>query len=61
MIGMVYSVQQVNNFYMWWFDESVRWYIHWYYLPYYLAGKQDEWTQLGITLNGARPINLCQS
>ncbi len=47
---------KLDNFMFWWWDESVRWYLHWYYLPYYMAGKQDEWTQLGITLNGARPI-----
>jgi hypothetical protein len=56
---MVYSVQQANNFYLWWFDESVRWYLHLYYWPYYAAGKQDEWAKMGITLNGVRPI--CRS
>jgi len=40
----------------WWFDEMVRHWITWYFFPYYIAGKSDEWTQLGITLNGAKPI-----
>ena len=33
--------------------------LNWFW-PYFLMGNIHEWTKLGITLNGARPINLCQ-
>ncbi len=32
-------MNQLDDFWYWWWDESMRWYLHWYYLPYYIAGK----------------------
>ncbi len=56
---MEYSVLQVNDdIWFWWYDELVRQWIVMYYWPYFVAGNADEWTKLGITLNGMR--NICK-
>ena len=57
MTGMGYSVLPAsNNFWFWWFDESVKLGINLWFMPYVIIGSLDEWQKLGITLNGARPI-----
>lgn len=40
----------------WWFDEFVREWLLIYYWPYFLAGNIDDWINLGITLNGIKPM-----
>ena len=48
-----------DNLMCWWFDESVRIFLISWYWPNFVIGNFDEWQKLGITLNGVRPINLC--
>lgn len=45
----------------WWFDEFVGQWLKLYYWPYWLAGNIDDIIGAGITLNGIRPANLCQT
>lgn len=45
----------------WYFDQGVKVFLFWYYWPNFVIGNFDEWQKLGITLNGMRPVNLCQS
>ncbi len=36
-------------------------FLQWYYMPYYVLGKQDEWKSwTNTTLNGWRISNLCK-
>lgn len=51
--GMAYSEQFLNNM----FDELARQWIMLYYWPYFVVGNLDDWMKLGMTLNGARPVN----
>ena len=37
-------------------DLYVRQFITLWFWPYFIMGNADTWTQLGITMNGARPI-----
>jgi hypothetical protein len=50
----------MNNFYddslFWWYDESIRWFLIYYYWPYFILGNGDELMKMGITLNGIRPL-----
>jgi len=42
------------------YDQIIKNFITLWFWPYFVIGTIDEWTKLGITLNGVRPINLCQ-
>lgn len=42
------------------FDFYMKTFITTWFWPYYVIGNLDDWQKLGITLNGAKPINLCQ-
>jgi len=46
-----------NKLIEFYFDQYILWSLMFYYYPLYQLGQQDEWTKMGITLNGARPIN----
>lgn len=46
----------LNDSWFWWYDEFIRQWIVLYYWPYFVAGNIDDWTKMGITLNGARPL-----
>lgn len=48
-----------NDVFNWWFDQNVRMFLLYWYLPNFIMGNYDDWQKLGITLNGARPVNLC--
>lgn len=56
-IGMAFLGPQVSNM----MDEFVRLWLLSYYWPYWLAGNYDNLMSMGVTLNGMRPVNLCQS
>lgn len=53
---MAHSEQQANSI----FDFYTKIFITSWFWPYYVIGNLDDWQKLGITLNGAKPINLCQ-
>jgi len=42
------------------YDQVMKNFITMWFWPYFVMGNLDDWQKLGITLNGARPINLCQ-
>jgi len=48
-----------DNIFTWWFDESIRWFLIWYYWPNFVMGNADDWISMGVTLNGIKPVNLC--
>ena len=48
-----------DEIYFWWYDESIRLFLVSWYWPNFLIGNLDDWMSLGITLNGMRPVNLC--
>jgi hypothetical protein len=48
-----------NDPFFWSYDESIRLIVIYYYWPYFIMGNLDDWMKLGITLNGAHPLNLC--
>lgn len=49
----------MNLFVEYCFDQWMRSMLIAYYWPNFVLGQQDEWIQMGITLNGAKPI--CKS
>jgi hypothetical protein len=48
----------IDDSYGQWYDESIRWFLIWYYWPNFVIGNVDDWIKLGVTLNGIRPVNL---
>ena len=50
---MYYKLNE--DLWFWWYDESVRQFLLWYYWPNFLMGNFDDWASLGLTLNGIRP------
>lgn len=44
----------------WWFDESVKVFLFWYYWPAFVIGNYDDWMSLGLTLNGikGKPVDF---
>lgn len=46
-----------------WFDLGVWFMLQYYYMPHYLIGKQDEWSNwVGSSLNGWGPnaFSICR-
>ena len=50
---------KIDDIWFWWYDESVRWFLIWHYWPNFVMGNADDWISMGVTLNGIKPINLC--
>jgi len=49
-----------DDIWFWWYDESVRQFLLWYYWPNFVMGNADDWMSMGITLNGMRPVTICK-
>jgi len=41
-------------------DQIVKNFVTMWFWPYFIMGNLDDWQKLGVTLNGIRPVNLCQ-
>jgi len=50
-----------DDIWFWWYDESVRQFLLWYYWPHFIMGNSDEISQWvsSISLNGAKLNNIC--
>ena len=55
------NYNEIDKLMFWWYDESVRQFLLWYYWPNFVMGNADDWMKMGITLNGMRPVNLCKT
>jgi hypothetical protein len=42
-------------------DQIVKNFVTLWFWPYFVMGNYDDWQKLGVTLNGIRPVNLCQT
>jgi len=49
-------IQFIDDYYGWWFDQSVKMFLIGWYTPNFIIGNADEWIKLGVTLNGIRHI-----
>lgn len=45
-----------ENIMFWYYDMAVKNWMNLIFWPYQYMAMLDEWQQLGITLNGVRPI-----
>jgi hypothetical protein len=54
-------MKQLDDMYFWWYDESVRWFLIWYYWPNFVMGNSDEIGQIisSVSLNGIKLNNIC--
>jgi hypothetical protein len=62
-IGMVYSVQHLNeDICFWWVDLYVYSMLQLYFTPFYMMGKGSETEQWisQFSTNGIKPFNLCR-
>ena len=50
-----------DDIWFWWYDESVRQFLLWYYWPNFLMGNSDDISQWvsSVSLNGVKLHNVC--